>query len=177
MGGISLILVKNHFFILLNQFDLHTIIYDSLMFQTSITVRSHSSGHMKISVPFKYLIRGVFHRIFLNCHFLNVLTNSKCKGFCNFQAIKLRFFLYVPQSMLKKQSIQFFYISPTFWIKNKVHIAETRKFRKLSFDKKKSFSSGSISEIWIIGILLDVSKILWKKFYIMYLKFVRGDRF
>ena len=38
MGGISVILVKNHFFILLNSFDLLTIIYDSLNFQTSITV-------------------------------------------------------------------------------------------------------------------------------------------
>ena len=38
MGGISVILVKNHFLILLNKFDLHTIIYDSLKFQTCITV-------------------------------------------------------------------------------------------------------------------------------------------
>ena len=38
MGGISVILVKNHFFVLLNKFNLHTIIYDSLKFQTSITV-------------------------------------------------------------------------------------------------------------------------------------------
>ena len=29
---------KNHFFILLNKFNLHTIIYDSLKFETSITV-------------------------------------------------------------------------------------------------------------------------------------------
>ena len=38
MGEIFLILVKNHFFILLNQFNLHTIIYNPLKFQTSITV-------------------------------------------------------------------------------------------------------------------------------------------
>ena len=38
VGGISAILVKNHFFILLNKFNLHTIIYNSLKFQTSITV-------------------------------------------------------------------------------------------------------------------------------------------
>ena len=38
IGGISAILVKNHFFILLNKFNLHTIIYNSLKFQTSITL-------------------------------------------------------------------------------------------------------------------------------------------
>ena len=41
MGGISVILVilvKNHFFILLNKFNLHTIIYHSLKYQISITV-------------------------------------------------------------------------------------------------------------------------------------------
>ena len=38
VGGISVILVKNHFFILLNKFGEHTITYDSLKFQTSITV-------------------------------------------------------------------------------------------------------------------------------------------
>ena len=38
MGGISVILFKNHFFILLNKINLHTIIYNSLKFQTSITV-------------------------------------------------------------------------------------------------------------------------------------------
>ena len=38
MGGISVILVKNHFLILLNTFKLHTLIYNSLKFQTSITV-------------------------------------------------------------------------------------------------------------------------------------------
>ena len=40
MGRISVILVKNHFFnkILLNKFNLNTVIYDSLKFQTSITV-------------------------------------------------------------------------------------------------------------------------------------------
>ena len=38
MDGIYVILVKNHLFILFNKFDLHSIIYDSLMFQTSITV-------------------------------------------------------------------------------------------------------------------------------------------
>ena len=38
MGGISVISVKNHFFILLNKFDLHTIIYDSLKFQISVSV-------------------------------------------------------------------------------------------------------------------------------------------
>ena len=37
MGGIKAILLKNHFLILLNKFDLHTIIYDYLKFQTSIT--------------------------------------------------------------------------------------------------------------------------------------------
>ena len=38
MGGISVILVKNNFFDLLNKYNLHTIIYESLKFQTSITV-------------------------------------------------------------------------------------------------------------------------------------------
>ena len=38
MGGISIILVKNHFFILLNKFNLNTVISDSLKYQTSITV-------------------------------------------------------------------------------------------------------------------------------------------
>ena len=37
MGGISGILVKNHCLILLNKFNLHTIIFNSLKFQTSIT--------------------------------------------------------------------------------------------------------------------------------------------
>ena len=67
--------------------------------------------------------------------------------------------------MLTKQSNQFFYISPTFQIKNKVHIVESRKFRKFSFDKKIVFFSlfpGCISEIWIVSILQNVSKILWK---------------
>ena len=38
MAGISVIFVKKITFILLNKFNLHTIIYDSLKFQTSITV-------------------------------------------------------------------------------------------------------------------------------------------
>ena len=38
MGGNSVILVKDHFFILLNKSNLHTIIYSSLKFPTSITV-------------------------------------------------------------------------------------------------------------------------------------------
>ena len=100
MGGISVILVKNHFFILLKKFNLHTIIYNSLMFHTSITdVQSFIRPYL-ISVPFKYLIRGVFNPIFLNIHFLSILTNSKFKGFHNFQAIKLKLFLHVPQSMV-----------------------------------------------------------------------------
>ena len=37
MGGISVILAKNNFFVLLNKCNLHTIIYYSLKFQTSIT--------------------------------------------------------------------------------------------------------------------------------------------
>ena len=55
-----------------------------------------------ISVPFKYLIMGVFHSIFLNFHSLNILTNSKCKVVYNFQAIKLKCFLHVPQSIVNK---------------------------------------------------------------------------
>ena len=74
------------------------------------------------------------------------------------------FFCMFHKVCLIKQSIQYFYISPTFQIKNKVHIVETRKFRKLSFEKKKfSFFSGYISEIGIVSLLPDVSKILWKK--------------
>ena len=46
MGGISVILVKSHSFILLNKFNLNTIIYDSLKFQTSITLCSHLSVYM-----------------------------------------------------------------------------------------------------------------------------------
>ena len=67
---------------------------------------------------------------------------------------------------LTKQSIQFFYISPTFQIKNEAHTLETRKFRKLSFDKEKyflSFLSGYISEIWIVSLMPDVTKVPWKK--------------
>ena len=37
-GAMGRILVKNHFFILLNKFKLHTLIYDSLKFQISITI-------------------------------------------------------------------------------------------------------------------------------------------
>ena len=142
MGWISVILVKNHLFILLNKFNLHTIIYDSVKFQTSITdlqsfIRPYVNFYA-IWIPYK----GFFHSIFLNFHFSSIFTNSKCKGFYNFEAIKLKFFLYVPQSMFNKtvNSI-FFYISPTFQIKNQVHKVETKKFRKLSFDKKYFFLS------------------------------------
>ena len=37
MGEISVILVKNYFFILLHKFNQHNLIYDSLKFQTSIS--------------------------------------------------------------------------------------------------------------------------------------------
>ena len=37
MGKISVILVKNYFFMLLHKFNLHNLIYNSLKFQTSIT--------------------------------------------------------------------------------------------------------------------------------------------
>ena len=91
-GGISVILIKNQFFILLNKFNLHTIIYILWSFRPLSLFCSHLSGHMLISVPFTFIIRGVFHSIFLYFHFLKSLTNSKCKGFYNFQATKLNFF-------------------------------------------------------------------------------------
>ena len=121
-------------------------------------------------MQFKYIIWCVFYRKFLNFHFLNILTNSKCKSFNNFQAIKVKCFLYVPQSMFNKTINSLFYISPISQFKNKVHVVETRKFRKLSFDKKNCFFSDYIFEIWVVSLLPDVSKILWKKI-------VRGDRF
>ena len=62
-----------------------------------------------ISVPFKYLIMGVFHSIFLNFHSLNILTNSKCKVVYNFQAIKLKFVLYVAQSTFNKTTNSIFF--------------------------------------------------------------------
>ena len=37
MGEISVILVKNYFFMWLHKFNLHNLIYDSLKFQTSVT--------------------------------------------------------------------------------------------------------------------------------------------
>ena len=37
MGEISVILVKNYFFMLLHKFNLHNLIYDSLKFLTSVT--------------------------------------------------------------------------------------------------------------------------------------------
>ena len=37
MGEISVISVKNYFFMLLDKFNLDNLIYDSLKFQTSIT--------------------------------------------------------------------------------------------------------------------------------------------
>ena len=133
----SEILVKNHFFILWNKFNLHTISYDSLKFQTSITVVQSSTRPCVNFLSFKYLIRGVLNPIFLNFHFLNILTNSKCKGFYNSHCIKPNFFSMLHKVCVTKQSIQFFYISPTFQIKNNVHIVETRKFRKLSLTKEK----------------------------------------
>ena len=36
MSEISVILVKNYFFMLLHKFNLHNLIYDSLKFQTSV---------------------------------------------------------------------------------------------------------------------------------------------
>ena len=54
MGGISVILVKNHFFILLNKFNLHAIMYDSLKFQISITVVQSFSRTYANSVPIRY---------------------------------------------------------------------------------------------------------------------------
>ena len=102
MGGILAILVKNHFFILLNKFNVHSIIYDSLKFQTSITVLQSFIRSYVTFQAFKYLIRDVFHPIFLSFHFLSILTNSKCKGFYNFQAIKIKCFLHVSQGMGNK---------------------------------------------------------------------------
>ena len=69
-----------------------------------------------IFVHFKYLIRSDFNSIQLNLHFFNILTKSKCKGFYNFQAMKLKFFLYIPQGTFNKTIISFFYISPSFHI-------------------------------------------------------------
>ena len=37
MGKISVILVKNYFFVLLHKFNLHNLVYDSLKFQISVT--------------------------------------------------------------------------------------------------------------------------------------------
>ena len=75
--------------------------------------------------------------------------------------------MYVPQSMFNKKFNSFF----IFYIFFRLKIMPTQpidpKFRKLSFDTKKiffSFPSGYISEIWIVSLLLDISKILWKKF-------------
>ena len=132
MSGISVISVKNHFFILLNKFNLHTIIYDYLSFRLLSLFSSHLSGHMYISVPFKYLIRGIFHPIFLNFHF-NISTYSKCKGFYNFQAIKLKFFCMFHKVWLTKRPIQFLYLA-TFEIK-KYPYSREKKFRKLSFER------------------------------------------
>ena len=47
MGEISVILVKNYFFMLLYKFNLRNLIYDSLKFQTSVTdVQSFMRPHV-----------------------------------------------------------------------------------------------------------------------------------
>ena len=128
MGGISAILVKNHFFILLNKFNLNIIIYDS----PSVSDLYHCctvicQAICKFLYHFKYLIKGDFNPIFLNFQFLSILTNSKCKSFYNFQAIKLKFFLHVPQCMVNKTySSIFLYCSYFSKIKNKALAVETR---------------------------------------------------
>ena len=66
--------------------------------------------------------------------------------------------------MFNKTLNSIFYNLPNFQIKNKAHTVE--KFRELSFDRKIFVfsSSGYISEIWIVSLLLDVSKIPWNTF-------------
>ena len=65
---------------------------------------------------------------------------------------------------LTKHAIQFSYIVATFENKNKALTVETRNLVNKVLIKKKTFSffSGHISEISIVSLFLDVSKILWK---------------
>ena len=50
MGEISVILVKNYFFMLLHKFNLRNLIYDSLKFQTSVTdVQSFIRPHVGLN--------------------------------------------------------------------------------------------------------------------------------
>ena len=109
-ADISTILVKNHFFILLHKFIILNLIYEFLKFESSIAeVKSFIMPHVKFcAIYIQYLIRVVFYSIFLNFHFLSILTDSKCKRFYNFQAIKLKFFLHVQQSMFNKTCNSFF---------------------------------------------------------------------
>ena len=126
MGGISVIWVKNHFFILLNKFNVNTIIYDSLKFQISINwcgVIYHTTckflRHLN-KLPYK----GCFP-FYISKHSLwNISTYSKCKGFYNFQAIRLKFSLYFLQSMDNKTKYQIFYL--ILQLKNKALTVETR---------------------------------------------------
>ena len=68
---------------------------------------------------------------------------------------------------LTKHTIRFSYILATFQNKKiKALTVRDQKSLKLSFEKKKnrfSFFSGNISEISIVSLFVDVSKILWKK--------------
>ena len=125
MGGISAILVKNHFFILLNKFNLNIIIYDS----PSVSDLYHCctvicQAICKFLYHFKYLIKGDFNPIFLNFQFLSILTNSKCKGF--YKLSSSNFFYMFHKVWLTKYAIRFSYILATFKNKKKVHTVETR---------------------------------------------------
>ena len=102
MGEISVILVKNYFFMLLHKFNLHNLINYSVKFQTSVTdVQSFMRPYVNF-YAIRYIIKRVFHTKFLNSHFLNISTYSKCKGFHNFYAIKLKFFIHVTQVVMNK---------------------------------------------------------------------------
>ena len=104
VGEFSVTLIINYFFILLHKFNLHNLIYNYLKFQTRITddqsfIMTYVNKFLRL---LSALLGIVSQPIYLNFHFLNISTYSKCKGFHNFQAIKLKFFLHVPHCMVNK---------------------------------------------------------------------------
>ena len=114
MGKISVILVKNYFFMFLHKFNLHNLIYDSLKFQTSIiNVQSFIRPFVNF-YTIKYIIKGVFHTKFLNFHFLNISTYFLKLSSWHFffilhklwwTKLSIRFFIFHMLSRLKMKSI------------------------------------------------------------------------
>ena len=114
MGVISVILVKNHCLILLNKFNLHTIIYNSLKFQISITAVKSFIRPCVNFCGIKYLIRVFCTPYFLFITFWAFWQIQNAKASTIFKLLSSDFFYMFHKVWLTKHAIRVSYILDTF---------------------------------------------------------------